>query len=429
LIVVAPQIGLSTLVQFPLDRVKGLVLEKAGRTSHVAIVARSHQIPIVSGIERIRDVIRTGNTLVVDGSQGVVEVLLSQESVEQVRHRVDLAKKQAATLVGDMEPCVTRDDVRIHVYGNTEVSDEVKLVMEFGAEGVGLFRSEYIYLKYGGISVGEEEQFQTYRALAESVAGQPALVRTLDLGVDRDATVAEAGEETAVLGLRGIRLSLRNPDLFRTQIRAILRARRFGNLQIVFPMISSVDEFLQARELVREIEEEMANQEGAHPPILLGVLLEVPGALWTLESLVKHVDFLAVGTNDLIQYTLAAGRLNEEIAHLYNPLHPAVLGSLQRVASVTLRHNLRTFVCGEMAAHPIHSAVLVGMGFRHLSMTPFAIPVIKKMLRGLSVSELEEAVRELLREEVLSEIEQLVTKYFGAREEIHQARTELVPIG
>jgi phosphotransferase system enzyme I (PtsI) len=192
-------------------------------------------------------------------------------------------------------------------------------------------------------------------------------------------------------------------------------------------MISSVDEFLQARQLVREIEGEMVDQEGTRDPISLGVLLEVPGVLWTLDSLVQHVDFLAVGTNDLIQYTLAAGRLNEEIAHLYNPLHPAVLGSLELVASVTLKNDLTTFICGEMAAHPIHSAVLVGMGFRHLSMTPLAIPVIKKLLRSFTVSELEEAVSELLQQEVLSDIEQLVDKHFGARDEIHQARTELVP--
>jgi phosphoenolpyruvate-protein kinase (PTS system EI component) len=251
----------------------------------------------------------------------------------------------------------------------------------------------------------------------------------LDIGVGRDTTFAESENESAVLGLRGIRFSLKHPELFGTQIRAILRARRFGNLQIIFPMISSVDEFLQARRLVRKIEGEVATQEGRLHPIPLGVLLEVPGALWTLDSLAKHADFLAVGTNDLIQYTLAAGRLNEEIAYLYNPLHPAVLGSLERVASATCKHNLTTFICGEMAAHPIHSAVLVGMGFRHLSMTPFAIPVIKKMLRSFSVAELEDTVCELLQQEVVSDIEQLVKKHFGAREEIHQARTELVPVG
>jgi phosphotransferase system enzyme I (PtsI) len=236
----------------------------------------------------------------------------------------------------------------------------------------------------------------------------------------------QTGEESAVLGLRGIRFSLRHPMLFKNQVREILRAREFGNLQIVLPMVSSVDEILEARALINEVEVELDKEKGREINVPVGVLVEVPATILILESIAKHVDFIAVGTNDLIQYTLAAGRLNEEIASLYNPLHPAILRSLRQVRKVAEEHTLRTFVCGEMAANPLYSSVLVGMGFCHLSMTPFAIPKMKKTLRRLSQSQLRNWIEELLTIETLSEIEYFVERRFGELGEIESSGIELL---
>lgn len=423
LILVAPQIGMSTLVKYPLERVKGLVLGKAGQTSHVAIVARSHQIPVVSGIRRVKENIRTGQALVVDGSEGSVEIVISSEQIEKVRNRVDRAKKKLPEVIGDLRPCRTRDEVSIHVYGNAEVASEVKLALELGAEGIGLFRSEFIYLQGGG-SLDTKHHFTAYQALAETVGERPALVRTLDVGIVQDQLVSvQTGEENAVLGLRGIRFSLKHPEIFKEQVRSILRARETGNLQIVLPMVSSVDELLESRRLIHEVQAELGG-ERAGKALPIGVLVEVPAAILILPSIARHVDFLAVGTNDLIQYTLAAGRLSEEVADLYNPLHPAVLRSLEMVEKVAREHGLMTFVCGEMASHPVQAAILVGMGFRHLSMTPFAIPRVKRMLRQLTLEELSKRVDELLTIETLSEIEYFVERQFGTQIEMEPSVAE-----
>jgi phosphoenolpyruvate-protein kinase (PTS system EI component) len=259
------------------------------------------------------------------------------------------------------------------------------------------------------------------------VGEHPALVRTLDIGIEGDSMVpVQTGEESAVLGLRGIRFSLKHPEFFKNQVREIVRAREFGNLQIILPMVSSVDEVLEGRRLIREVETELGEEKGQQPTVPVGVLVEVPATILILGSIAKHVDFLAVGTNDLIQYTLAAGRLNEEIADLYNPLHPAVLRSLSRIRQVAEAQDLMTFVCGEMAANPVHAAVLVGMGFRHLSMTPFAIPKIKKVLRQLSRSELSRQTKELLTIETLSEIEYFVGRQFGLQGEKERAGAEVL---
>ena len=427
LILVAPRIGLSTLVKYPLERVRGLVLGKAGRTSHVAIVARSHQIPVVSGIERVRSEIRTGQNLIVDGSEGVVEIVDSREGMAQIRDRVDVAKRERPQVAGDLEPCVLRDGVTVHLYGNTEIASEVDLALNLGAEGVGLFRSEFLYLRDGSGELGDDHDFSVYQELAQKVGERPALIRTLDIGIRPDEVpVLQGGEEYAVLGLRGIRFSLRHPELFRSQIRMILRARAFGNVQIVLPMVCSVDEVVESRRLIRDVEAELSRESGQVASIPVGVLIEVPGAILTVEQIARHVDFLAVGTNDLIQYTLAVGRLNEEIAYLYEPLHPAVLKSLAEVARTAGSQKLPLYVCGEMASNPVQAAVLVGMGFRHLSMTPLAIPTIKRVLRGLAHKDLVEAARELLRMETLEEIGYFIERQFGAQSELGQVETELL---
>ena len=258
--------------------------------------------------------------------------------------------------------------------------------------------------------VSEEEQFKIYRKLAEEVGDRPAFIRTLDFGEERHPYFTPIlGETETALGLRGIRLSLKYPEIYTEQIRAILRASAYGNLKIVLPMISSVDEVLEARRLIHAAQEELLREGVAiNRQIEVGVMLEVPAAIILLEALYAHADFFAVGTNDLIQYTLAAGRADDRIADLFNPLHPAVLKSLARVARVAEEEDSMALVCGEIASHPVYARLLIGMGFRHLSMSPFAIPEVKQRLRETSYLEACAMVEDVLRPPTLSGVESCV---------------------
>jgi phosphotransferase system enzyme I (PtsI) len=398
---------MSVLASFPLERIKGLVLSRAGRTSHVSIIARSYQIPMVSGISNLRDLIETGDRLRVDGTNGIVEI--------GVRENQEVSSKEKADtipIVFDRGPCILKDQIQISIFANTEFSSEVGPALNMGAEGIGLFRTEFLYMKQGKFVLDEEKHFSVYRELAEQLGKLPATIRTLDIAEEAGANLRqEAGEEGAVLGIRGIRVSLRNPEMFKSQIRAILRASEFGNLQIVLPMISSLDELIEAKSLINQTKLEI--EPAVNRMIPVGVLIEVPAAILTLEEISRECDFLAVGTNDLIQYTLAAGRLNDEVSDLYNPLHPAVLRSLERVVQVGRSERRPVFVCGEMAAHPVFCAILVGLGFRNLSMNAVAIPQVKKTLAGFDSKKLTETAMDLTRISRLTEIGELIKKRFG----------------
>ena len=410
LILVASEASLFLLVEYPLERIKGLVVKKGGTTSHGIIIARSYQIPVVSGIQNVKEVIRTGDTLIVDGTSGDVIVRPSGREMRSCRARIKKQEKRQLTLVGDQEPCVTSDGRRIFLYANAEIGSEVSVGMRLGGGGIGLFRSEYIYMKDKNEPVSEEEQFKIYKKLAEEVGDRPAIIRTLDFGDERHPYFSPIlGETETALGLRGIRLSLKYPEIFRDQVRAILRASAYGNLKIVLPMISSVDEVLEARRLIQAAQEELL-QEGVafNSQIEVGVMVEVPAAIILLEALCAHADFFAVGTNDLIQYTLAAGRADDQIADLFNPLHPAVLKSLARVARVAAGEDSMALVCGEIASHPVYARLLIGMGFRHLSMSPYAIPEVKQRLRETSYLEACAMVEDVLRQPTLSEVESCV---------------------
>jgi len=410
-ILVASEIGLGVLARYPLEKIKGLVLTRAGETSHVAIIARSYQIPVVSGIENIRDEIRTGDRLLLDGSSGAVEVGVGPGSLAKARSKKNKGLESEPARKPDRKPCLTLDGERVFLYANTEIGSEVAASLEAGAEGIGLFRSEYAYMSQKNEELDEEGHFSIYRELAETVKRRPAVIRTLDVADPGDSEYS-AGEEGSALGLRGIRVSLKHPDIFKAQIRAILRAREYGDLRIVLPMISSVDEVIEGRKLIEEVEKDLGVALLKDDRVAVGVLLEVPAAILTLDAIARYCDFVAVGTNDLIQYTLAAGRLEEEIAYLYNPLHPALLRCLDQVVKVARANDIKATVCGEMAAHPIYAAVLVGLGFRCLSMTSFAIPVVKRAIRKYSAEDLRQKSDELMSLTRLSEITTFVQKNF-----------------
>ncbi len=413
LILVVSEASLFLLVEYPLERIKGLVVKKGGTTSHGIIIARSYQIPVVGGIQNLKEVIRTGDTLIVDGTSGMVQVQPSEKEIRSSEARVRKEKKRQQELVGDTSPCLTSDGERIFLYANAEIDSEVPLGMKLGGGGIGLFRSEYIYMKDKQKPVSEEEQFKIYKNLATVVGNRPALIRTVDFGGERHPYFSSIlGETDSALGLRGIRLSLQYPDIYRDQIRAILRGSAYGNLKIVLPMISDVDEVIQAKRLIQAAKEELLG-EGVvlNEDIEVGVMVEVPAAVIMLETLCSHVDFFAVGTNDLVQYTLAASRTDDRIANLFNPLHPAVLKSLCRVAQVAAEQGVMALVCGEVASHPAYARLLIGMGFRHLSMSPFAIPGVKGRLRETSCIEAGALVEDVLRQATLEDVENYVDEF------------------
>ncbi|MCH8016281.1 MAG: phosphoenolpyruvate--protein phosphotransferase [Acidobacteria bacterium] len=413
LILVVSEASLFLLVEYPLERVKGLVVQRGGTTSHGIIIARSYQIPVVAGIQNLKEVIRTGDTLIVDGTSGMVQVRPSEREIRNYQARVRQEQKIQQELVGDTSPCLTSDGQRIYLYANVEIDSEVPLGLKLGGGGIGLFRTEYVYMKDKQKPVSEEQQFKIYKHLATVVAGRPAHIRTLDFGGERHPYFSPIlGETDTALGLRGIRLSLRYPEIYREQIRAILRGSAYGNLKIVLPMVSDVDEVVQARRLIQVAKEELLEEGVAfNEEIEVGIMVEVPAAVIMLESLCPHVDFLAVGTNDLIQYTLAASRTDDRIANLFKPLHPAVLKSLYRVAQVAAAEGVLALVCGEVASHPVYVRLLIGMGFRHLSMSPFAIPEVKGRLREISCLEAAAMVEEVLRQATLEEVEDYVNEF------------------
>jgi len=422
LVLTGVEIGLSQLARFPLERVKGLVLTRAGENSHVVIVARSLQIPVVSGIENLPPAVGSGDFLVVDGTAGTVEV--SGSPVFRGAPGTDSARVEVAVpSLADKDPCYTTDGERIWLYANTEFGSEVGPALDFGAEGIGLFRTEYIHLSGRRGQSEEDRHFQVYDELYERMEGRPVVIRTLDIA-ERPGQGMSAGEELAALGVRGIRLSLKKPELFKTQLRAILRARRQRNLRIVLPMITSVDEVLETRALISEVEHELGLP--VDRSVSVGVLIEVPAAVLVLEEIVLNCDFVAVGTNDLIQYTLAASRINEDAAYLYNPFHPAVLRSLARIVAVCEGNAVPVMVCGELAARPMGATVLVGLGFRQLSMAAPAIPLVKSTLRQLSVAGMREWAGILLKKGSLAEIADLVHEAAasGIRFSIGESRRE-----
>jgi len=414
LVLIAPEVNLSLLAEYQLERVGGLVLTKAGRASHVTIIARSYHVPLVSGIEGIEAVIQTGDTVIVDGYEGVVWKNPASNTVKryQMRLHADLGRRHAQSM--DKSPSVTRDGRQVELYVNTEVEVEAAAGIRHGAEGIGLFRSEFMFMKHKARLMTEDEQFEVYRRLAESVGTRPAILRTLDIGEGRHPVFSsDSISEDPSLGLRGIRLSLKYPVPFRSQLRAILRASAFGNLKIVFPMVTSVDELLQGRRAIDEAKAELSAQGvGFKADLEIGAMLEVPAAILTLDAILNHADFVAVGTNDLIQYTLAAGRTNDEVDYLFNPLHPAVLSSLQRVAEVGSRKNKRVYICGEVASNPLYVYVLVGLGFQHLSMALSSIGDIRKVIREMEFERAVLDVCALLELPTLEEISRFARENF-----------------
>ncbi len=398
-VLVASDLSPSETAGLRKDMALGFATDLGSATSHTAVMARALEIPAVVGLHNASRKVQPGDQVLIDGNKGLLVVNPSSEMLERYGAENEARqsiRKELATL--SREPAETRDGHRIVLSANMETPDEVEAVLRYGAQGVGLFRSEYLYLLRQTM-VGEEEQARVYREVAAALKPAPVIIRTLDLGGDKLLPQQEfAREVNPFLGCRSIRLSLLYPDSFKCQLRAILRASADGNVKIMYPMIGNEGEVVRANELLEEAKLEL-EKEGVpfDRDIEVGIMIEVPSAALTAAALAEHVDFFSIGTNDLVQYTLAVDRVNESVAYLYEPTHPAVLELMRRAIEAAHRHKRWVGVCGEMAADPMLTMLLLGMGVDELSVAPSAVPAVKEAVRSVTLAQaraLADTVRE-----------------------------------
>jgi phosphotransferase system enzyme I (PtsI) len=398
-VLVAHDLSPAETAQLDGDRIVGIVTEAGGRTSHTAIMAQSLGIPAVVGVESIVSLVCDGDRIIVEGNTGRVHLRPDAATRRVVRERARCyaLREREILRVTDL-PGETRDGHRIEILGNIESADEVPRLLERGAGGVGLMRTEFLFMNRRQ-PPDEEEQLQQYRAVLRAVRPDPVVVRTLDLGGDKLASGLKTREEAnPALGMRGIRRSLADRSTFRTQLRAMLRASAHGQLRVLLPLVTGMAEVREARRCLDEVCAELEREGHPYDPhFQVGVMVETPAAVTLSDILIREVDFLSIGTNDLIQYTIAVDRSNEQVAYLYNALHPAVLRAIWKVVDSAHRAGAAVCVCGEMAGDPVNSLVLVGLGVDQLSMNPHAIPEVKQLVRA-STFESARALAAELRE-------------------------------
>jgi phosphotransferase system enzyme I (PtsI) len=394
------------------DVIKAFVTDMGGRTSHTAIMARSLEIPAVVGLEDVTDRVKTGDTLIVDGVRGIVIVDPAPEILEEYLERRSHYRvvKEELLAFGRL-PGETLDGYQVAVKANIEIAEEVPSVLSHGGEGIGLYRTEFLYLSREDLP-GEEDLYLTYREVVEEMSPHPVTIRTLDIGGDKLIPRRLGDEETnPALGLRAIRLSLKEVEIFKTQLRGILRASAHGNVQIMFPMISGVQEVRRAKEIYQEVKEELRERgQPCDERIPIGVMIEVPSAAYVADFLAKEVDFFSIGTNDLIQYALAIDRVNEHVVYLYEPLHPAVLRMVKMVVDAGHRAGIPVSMCGEMAGEHLYVPILLGLGLDELSMNTLAIPSVKKVIRSLTMNASSALTEKILELETAGEIRQCVVE-------------------
>jgi phosphotransferase system enzyme I (PtsI) len=380
-------------------------------------MARSLEIPAVVGVEHICAQVQNHDTVILDGVEGLVILSPDREILGHYH-----ARKQHLEYVGralhklGSLPAETQDGYRVRVTANIEFPAELAQAKTHGAEGIGLYRSEFLYLNRPDLPA-EEEHFNVYRAVAAEMQPRPVIIRTLDFGGDKlVSAIRLAPQENPSLGLRAIRLCLHQPGLFRAQLRAILRASAFGTLRIMYPMVSGVAEVRAANALLAEEKAELTSAGIAFDPMIqVGIMIEIPSAAVIADLLAREVDFFSVGTNDLIQYALAIDRINEQVAYLYEPLHPAVLRMLRTVVSAAHNEGIWVSMCGEMAGDPLYSLLLVGLGFDELSMTPASIPLVKRMIRSVTYGQASDLSPRLFGCATAQEVEKLLRHEMRSR--------------
>ena len=386
-IIVAHDLSPADTAELNISKVRGFITDVGGRTSHTAIMAQALEIPAIVGLESATALVEEGDLLVVDGNTGEVIINPDENTITYYQEKqVEDEEYKSNIVQASHLPAITLDGHRITIMANMEFLEEVAVIREYGVEGIGLYRTEILYLRSKGLP-SEGELFEDYRKVAELIAPDPVTIRTLDLGGDKFAPGLEDTKEVnPALGLRAIRLCLKEPEIFKTQLRAILRASAYGKIQIMFPMISGLQELLDAKEILRQTREGLDREEIKYDKgIRVGIMIEIPSAVTMAEFLAQHVDFFSIGTNDLIQYALAIDRINEHVSYMYQPFHPAILRMVQQVIKAAGNANISVSLCGEMAGDPLCVPMLLGLGIKELSINVRAIPLVRKIIRAISL--------------------------------------------
>jgi len=422
-IIVAHDLSPSDTAQLDRSLVVAYATDLGGRTSHTAIIARSQGIPAVLGLENLVERVESGDTLIVDGNTGVVVVNPTPGTLEHYRLEIQrFHEMEEQLLLLTAYPAQTLDGRQFALCANLDAAHEVQSVIDHGGQGVGLFRTEYFFISQDYLP-GEEEQFKVYRQVVEKMEGKPVVIRTLDIGGDKIASyLNRVPELNPFMGWRGIRFCLTRKDIFKTQLRAIYRASAFGNVKIMFPMISQFEEIVRTKEICAEVRDELARDRYKfNPDVPLGIMVETPSAVAMADQFAREVDFFSIGTNDLIQYTMAVDRGNSKIAHLYQHLHPSIVRLLRLTAAAAHRRKIHLSVCGEMAGDLQAVPILVGLGIDEFSVSPNVIPEVKRAIRSVTFDECRALVRRVSNLRTTAEIESEIDAFTKAHAPVSAA--------
>ncbi len=400
-VIIAQDISPSDAASLDRHSVLAMATDTGSRTSHAVIMARSMQIPAVVGLHDATRRVENNDRVLVDGYEGLLiinptnQTLFRYGRIEQrqrdIRHAIEEVIPQ---------PCESRDGQRLGLMANISGPEDIEDVKRFGAEGVGLYRTEALFIRRDKFP-DEEEQFEAYKAVVTALQPRPVVIRTLDLGGDKQTSTSHLAhpEDNPFMGFRAIRFCLDHSDMFRDQLRAILRASAFGAVKIMYPMISGLQELVQANLLLEQAKDELRARKVAFDKnICVGSMIEIPSAAWTADQLAQHCSFFSIGTNDLIQYLLAVDRVNDRVAHLYEPAHPAVLRAIQHIIATARQHKLTTSICGEMGGDPLFTPIFLGMGADDLSVAPAGLPDVKYLLRNIRLDEAQALAAKALQQ-------------------------------
>jgi phosphoenolpyruvate-protein phosphotransferase (PTS system enzyme I) len=411
LVLVADELSPSLIAQLDLARLAGFITDAGSWTYHTAILARSIHVPAVAGVRSASAVIPPGALVALDGSTGDVlvdpapDVLADLDARSQKRRAYERSLDEYGAL-----PAVTIDGTPIRIEANVELPEEAARARQRGAEGIGLYRSEFLLAGTGAAGLDEEAQYRVYRRLLDGMAGGRVTVRTFDVSEAQLGLALSPEPSRAPLGLRGLRLSLAFEEVFQAQLRALLRAAAHGSLRIMFPFVTGVEELRAARVFVAQAADALRARGISVPQVPVGIMIEVPSAALTIDLLAAEADFVSIGTNDLIQYTLAVDRTDDRVSRMYEPLHPAILRVLRHVAKGAAHRGVPASVCGEMAADPVLVPLLTGLGLREFSMTPAAIPVAKQVVRGIRVADTVRLASRALKAATAADVEKLLAE-------------------
>ena len=413
-IIVGSDIAPSTTAGMDLKMVSGMLMELGGTTSHTAILARTLDIPAVVGVNGLLTKVKTGDLIGFDGETGEIFLNLKENEIKSLKKKIEEQHEEKSRWNKfSGEPAITSDGKKFDIFGNIGSPDDVEKVLERGGEGIGLFRSEFLYLS-SKILPDEEKQYDAYKKVLEKMDGRPVIVRTLDIGGDKDVPALRlAKEANPFLGLRALRLCRRKEDVFHTQLRALLRASIYGNLKIMFPMISSMEELSWAKEKLKQCQEELQEEQVPFKEkIEIGIMVEIPAVAVMAECFAGECDFFSIGTNDLSQYSLAVDRGNETVADLYTYYHPAVIRLIKMAIDGAHKNNIMCGMCGEAAGDPKMIPLLMGMGLDEYSMAAASIPEVKEWIGKLNTEKCKELVEQILRLSTAKEIEEMLRKFY-----------------